>query len=81
MLVIWSFASEEWWHLHGQTIISLPSASGGPGFARVDFVVIDQQVLEKEKEMDSSWVGGGDIKHKNWSFIIPDGTMHILELL
>ena len=66
----------------GQTKISMPSASAGPGFARVDFVVYRPasgtgKVWVKGNG-ESSWVGGGDPSNTSStaSFIIPDGTTY-----
>ena len=67
---------------NGQTKISMPSASAGPGFARVDFVVYRPasgtgKVWVKGNG-ESSWVGGGDPSNTSStaSFIIPDGTTY-----
>jgi hypothetical protein len=66
----------------GQNKISMPGASPGPGFARVDFVVYRPasgtgKVWVKNNS-SSSWVGGGDPSDTSStaSFIIPDGTTY-----
>ena len=66
----------------GQDKISMPGASPGPGFARVDFVVYRPasgtgKVWVKNNG-SSSWVGGGDPSNTSStpSFIIPDGTTY-----
>ena len=67
---------------NGQDKISMPSASAGPGSARVDFVVYRPasgtgKVWVKNNG-NSSWVGGGDPSDTSStaSFIIPDGTTY-----
>jgi hypothetical protein len=66
----------------GQSKISMPGASAGPGFARVDFVVYRPasgtgKVWVKNNG-SSSWVGGGNPSNTSStpSFIIPDGTTY-----
>ena len=67
---------------NGQSKISMPGASAGPGFARVDFVVYRPasgtgKVWVKNNG-ESTWVGGGDPSNTSStaSFIIPDGTTY-----